>query len=494
VQPPPRSTHRRTLFLLGLIAIALPFLCVTLPPSADLPQHVAQARLLHEVVGTEGSPYEVRIITPYWTAYVLLSALWAVLPPLQVGRVGLLLVGFASVGMLYLLARQRGRSPEAAVLAGLLFFNHTLYWGYLSFMAGWPVFLGLLLLLGAGRPAGLARVLALAGLLALLFWTHALWLIAGLAAFGLSWLVRRPSSRMLVWEALAPLPTLAVALWWYPRMAEKGFTSKTHYVRDAIERLSFPGLREAVLGGLYSPIEDVLLALLLLWMGVGLWQHRRAPRTEGDGLLALVGTVLLLANLTLPDKHSLTLAFSSRWAPFGFALLLLAVPAPRLPGRTLAAATGVLVLGYGGFTAANWYAFETTELSGLRMAIEALPPSPRVLGLDLLKKSAWVRGRSFLQTFAYAQVLRGGSLNFSFADHAPVPVSYQPPRHRPWMNGLEWYAEEVVPADTEAFDYVLVGGTALVHEKIPGGLPVEPVTHEGLWRLYRVVHATPGQR
>jgi len=88
VTPPDDSKHRGIPLLLGLIALALPFLFVTLPPAADLPQHVAQARLLHEVIGTQGSGYEVRVVTPYWTVYVLLSALWAVLPPLQVGRVG----------------------------------------------------------------------------------------------------------------------------------------------------------------------------------------------------------------------------------------------------------------------------------------------------------------------------------------------------------------------------------------------------------------------
>lgn len=477
------ATHRGILLLLGLIALALPFLFVTLPPAADLPQHVAQARLLHEVIGTQGSGYEVRVVTPYWTVYVLLSALWAVLPPLQVGRVGLLLVGLASMGMLALLARRRGRSPEAAALAGLLFFNHTLYWGYLSFMAGWPVFLGLLLLLSNPRP----RLLALAGLVALLFWTHALWFVAGGLALGLSWLVRRPAPRTLVGEALATVPTVAVVLWWYPRLAEKGFTSGTFYLRGAFERLSFPGLRDAVLGGLHAPVEAVLLGLMLLWILAGLWQHRRAPSTEGgDGLLALVGAVLLLASLTLPDKHSLTIGFATRWAPPGFALLLLAAPAPRLPGRALAAAAGVLVLGYGGFTAATWYAFETTELSGLRAALSALPPSPRVLGLDLLKKSERVRGWPFLQTVAYAQVLRGGTLNFSFADHAPVPVSYAPARPTPWTNGLEWNAEEVIPSDPLYFDYVLVGGKEPVHAKTPAVLPVEPVTHEGHWRLYRV--------
>jgi hypothetical protein len=111
-----------------------------------------------------------------------------------------------------------------------------------------------------------------------------------------------------------------------------------------------------------------------------------------------------------------------------------------------------------------------------------------VLGLDLLKESTWVRGRPFLQTFAYAQVLQGGTVNFSFADNAPVPVSYRLMRPKSWTHALLWDGEEARPADALAFDYLLVGGEAPRHEALPGRFPVEAVTHEGRWRLYRVVH------
>ena len=66
-------------------------------------------------------------------------------------------------------------------------------------------------------------------------------------------------------------------------------------------------------------------------------------------------------------------------------------------------------------TALTWVAFERRELTGLAAALERLPAQQRVLGLDYEQRSPLVRGRPFLQTYAWAQVLRGGTLNFSFA-------------------------------------------------------------------------------
>ena len=90
-------------------------------------------------------------------------------------------------------------------------------------------------------------------------------------------------------------------------------------------------------------------------------------------------------------------------------------------------------------TAPTWVAFERRELTGLVAALERLPPEPRVLGLDYRQRSTLVRGRPFLQTYAWAQVLRGGTLNFSFASYPTSLVvfrSSQPPR---WTPKLYWF-------------------------------------------------------
>ena len=78
-------------------------------------------------------------------------------------------------------------------------------------------------------------------------------------------------------------------------------------------------------------------------------------------------------------------------------------------------------------------------MSGLKEALSAVPSTPRVLGLDFVKESAFIKGRPFLQTVAYTQALKGGEINFSFAEHASGIVAYRERRRGPGprdSNGL----------------------------------------------------------
>jgi hypothetical protein len=123
----------------------------------------------------------------------------------------------------------------------------------------------------------------------------------------------------------------------------------------------------------------------------------------------------------------------------------------------------------------------------------ALPVDRRVLGLDFLVESKVLKGRPFLQTFAYAQVVRDARLNFSFAEFAPSLVVYAQGRQRPWTYGLNWNAAAVQPSDVKQFDFVLVGDRTRALEQtllLRPGL-AEPVTHEGVWRLDRVLGPAP---
>src|SRR5262245_48052314 len=102
---------RVSLALVTAACVALPFLVVRFPPITDLPQHVAQVRLLVETVGHPDSPYTIQWFTPYALVYSLLGAAWAVVGPLHAGRVAMLAIGFLWVTAIHLLAASRGRSP-----------------------------------------------------------------------------------------------------------------------------------------------------------------------------------------------------------------------------------------------------------------------------------------------------------------------------------------------------------------------------------------------
>ena len=228
------------------------------------------------------------------------------------------------------------------------------------------------------------------------------------------------------------------------------------------------------------------MALFAAWAGVSVWQNRSDLRARADRALLAAAAAFLVLALLLPEKHTNTIQFASRWVAPGLVLLMLSLPSPtiRAPFRSLVPAASLAV--YALSTSLAWITFERTELTGLQAALDHLPPAPRVLGLDFVKKSEIVSGRPFLQTFAYAQVLRGGELNFSFADFGPSLVVYREPRHPGWTQGLEWYPERVQDSDFRWFDHVIASGDERIHERLSRHRLLSAVTHDGIWRLYRV--------
>ena len=123
--PSKRTRLLCALFSMGLMVV--PFLAVDVPPSADLPQHVAQVRLFFEAIGNPDSAYRIQWLTPYWLAYLVLGALWKIAEPMKVGLIGMALFGMAWAGGIHALAASRGRSTSSAILASLFFFSLSMY-------------------------------------------------------------------------------------------------------------------------------------------------------------------------------------------------------------------------------------------------------------------------------------------------------------------------------------------------------------------------------
>lgn len=466
---------------------AAPFLVVRFPPITDLPQHAAQIRLLQEALADPQSGYLIQWWTPYSLAYAVLGAAWAVFGAVDAGRVAALAIATLWVLAVHVLAAGRSRPLAAAALASVLCFNHVLYWGFLSFAIGWPAFV-LWFLLATRQPAergrwGDAPLFLLAGLL--LYASHILWLAVGVVWFFLAVLARRPPLRQIAPRLLGLAPALLLAAIWYPQLGAQGFVSETVWATLPTGRLSFSWLVEAALGGLAGALEYWVMLLLALWAAASLWQSRGRLREAVDVDLLLAAGLLGLLVLILPDKQTNTIHFASRWAPPATVLLLLALPCPRsLPRLQVPLAASfyaVVCLS----TAMAWMRFERVELTGLSRALAEVPSGARVLGLDFVNESRIVRGRPFLQMFAYAQVLRGARLNFSFAAFAPSLVVYDEPRAVPWTVGLEWFPERVRPSDLEHFDYVLVQASDEGHAAFRRDTALRPETAEGRWRLYR---------
>jgi hypothetical protein len=453
---------RRLHLLASLVLTALPFLLVEIPPCVDLPQQLAQMRLLEEALADPGGAYEIQWLTPYALSYAPLWALWKLFPPLVAAKLHLAFLALAVVAALHLVAWRRERPPEAALLAGLLVFSGPLHWGFLSFLLGMALFLVWVTALARPRAAPAQTfVLAL-----LLYLAHALWLGVALA-----WLaVRAALAREAPWARLAAVaPVVALAAWRAPAFSDPRFPMAPLWLDWPVARLA--GLVD--LGGQRGPIELALVAAAALWIALGL-RGGRDRELLGAGAL-LVGLYLLL-----PDRFVNTIQLAQRWLPPALMLLVLGA-APRSALRRVAA--GALAVAFVAVTASSFRAHEG-ELDGLAPALAALPERPRLLGLDFLRGSAVFDPPIGMQHAAYGQALRGGTLGFSFAEHAASLVRLRRRGPPPWTDGLEWYPESLQPGDLAHFDLVLARAGAKRHAVLARIL--EPVTTEGLWRLYRV--------
>jgi hypothetical protein len=422
----------------------------------------------------------------------VLGAAWALSSPAQAGRLAVLALAVLWTVALHGLAARRRRPVAAAVLASLLVFNHTLYWGFLSFVLGAIAFVLWFMVTARGsaeRCSGRDALLQL-GAAALLYVSHALWFALGLVWLLIYALVHRWPLRVALFRLASVAPMIAVAVLWYPHLEALGFVSPTIWFAPPLARLSPEWIVDAALGGIHGPAEYLVAGVLLAWIVAGLWQQRAELRSAADVDLLWTGMLLIGLGVALPDQHMNTIQFAARWVPVGMVCLVLGVPAPTLLAsvqRPLAAALlGVFCL----TTGLAWMAFERDELSGLSDALAAIPDEQRVIGLDLMQESRVIKGRPFLQTFAYAQVLHGGRLNASFAGFAPSLVVYRQRRPAPWTPNLEWFAERVQREDLRHFDYALINGTPGVHAQT-AALPLAAVTSAGRWRLYRVVPGAP---
>ena len=210
-----------------------------------------------------------------------------------------------------------------------------------------------------------------------------------------------------------------------------------------------------------------------------------------DRELLLAGALCAACALLFPYEYMNTIEFGERWTPAALALLVLAVPAPRITPALLRAAACAVAVFFSLSTALAWNRFERTELSGFQEALDALPDSPRLAELDLMKESAIVEKRPFLHLYAYAQVVHGGTLYFSFAAFAPMPVIFKELRNPPWAAGKEWGSELEDLADLRFFDFVIVGGDAQLQARYQARASLTPVTHDGVWRLYRIEPRAP---
>jgi len=496
-EAPPGAGQRKAVIAAALISAlaSIPFFITAFPPSTDLPQHLAQVRLFLEALESPGGPYVIQALAPNNLIYACILLFWSVLPAAYVGPAVLALMVFLWIAAIFILGVGRGRPVEAAILASLLAFNQSFYWGFLNFLTGFPVFV-LWFALTTKTPVRRSWKIyaALAGTSFLLYGSHALWLAAGCAWLVAIGLLRKIPFKEFVFRLAALLPCGVLALLWYPRLsasrAAAGFDVVPRW-SPLFDRLS--SFVDAAFGGIRGPLEVLVFVLLYAWCGLSVWQNRKRLGSAVDRDLLAAGGFFLAIVIAAPDMYMNTLFFGSRWLPVALIFLVLSLPAPsvrRPPAKAAAIAAAALFFLV---TAVSWRKYGSVELAGFRECLEKVPASSRVLGLDLIKDSRHIKGRPFLQLFAYAQVFKGCELNFSFAEHYSGIVAYRAKRKISWTAGLEWYAEEVKRSDFLSFDFVLVNGSDRDHQTLSHFEELSPESFFGPWRLYSVTKP-PGRR
>lgn len=488
----PRLSEGSILALAGLLAATFPFLVVRFVPSADLPQHLAQVRLLIETLaGKRTGEFTIQWLYPNNLVYALVGVMWALFPPILSGKMTMLALALLWSGSIFVLARAYDRPVESALLVSVLTLNASFYWGFINFLSGWPLFVLWLVLLRNARanrrPVRTFLLTALCGLA--LFFSHVLWLGAALGAMAVFDFMDRMPLRFVARQVLAAAPVLILALIWYPRISgtrsADGFDIGAHWQTLPWERLTPAWISESALGGLRGPYDVVILAVIVLWGALAVVTRWGSLRSSFDVRIGGAGILLFAVSLFAPDKYLNTISFAPRWVSPAIVLLLLSLPRAKVPRALTVSLPFVVIVAYSIVTATVWRAFEREDLSGLVESLDVIPEDSRTLGLDFIRESAYVKGRPFLQTFAYAQVLRGGDLNFSFVNHGSGIVAGAGSPGQPWTLGLEWFPERVETEDFTRFDVALVNGTEELHKELQARVAVLPLTSSGKWRAYR---------
>jgi hypothetical protein len=485
------GSKMRVLVAAGILALAvLPILVTPYPPATDLPQHLAQVRLFVEALKDPGGPYVINWAAPGNLIYIVIFIFRAILPSDWVARAVLILLVILWISTIHLLAAARGRPVAAAIVASLLVFNQSFYWGFINFLLGFPVFaLWFVLTVKDPRSDNRDRCALLVLTSLLLYESHALWFAVGAAWLFMITAIRKPPLRTLLLQLAVLAPCGAVAALWYPSLAAAraaaGFDVAPHWL-PFFERLG--SLLSAAFGGIRGPAENLAFVYLYAWIALSIWRNRGRLKGLIDRDLLAVPALLSVILLFAPHMYMNTIFFASRWLPTAMIFLFLALPAPypdRNPLRLVSLGT-LAALFLATFFA--WRGYRLVELDGFQESLDRLPASSRVLGLDLVKESDYIKGRPFLQLHAYAQIQKGCDLSFSFARHYSSLVALRDHANVTWTYGLDWHPERTKRTDFGFFDYVLVNGTEDGHKIVLSYSELSPVTRSGRWRLYRVLN------
>lgn len=486
------SRQRTTWLVLGLAFAFMPLMAAEYLPLSDLPQHLAQIRLLEELLGLAPRTLDVdsltvRLFGANTLVYLPLFLISRVVPIMLAGKLTVGLILGSSVGALHWLAARRSRPALHALLAGCFLFNVALYWGFLNFLSGLPLFLWFVAwaLSPAASRSRLCAWLGSSLFVFGLFLAHVFWLPCAALVVLVS-LCSRQTRGSFVWHAAGFVPSGVIALMWLPWLRAfrtgTGASMAMEYVSPISARFNVEWAVASAMGGITGPGETIVAGVLLAYGVFALVNARQRRQPDVDLSLLLIALVLLLFTLLAPDVYFNTIMLNARFLSLTCMLLLLAIP-----GTLWRPACGVAAVAAAAFSVVvtcSWAMFDQDDLTGLRESLASVRGPRKLLGLDFRRQSSQFTHFPYLQIHAYFQARTGGQLNFSFAEHASSIVSYRKPPHAPWQSGLEWFPGRATRRDVELFDCVLVNATPSQHDVFSRYFHLSSPVREGFFRIY----------
>ncbi len=472
---------------LALIATTFPFWLVALPPATDLPQHLSQIYLLEQTLAAARTDL---VVTPWFypntLIYWLMYGFWKITDPISAGKLTMSsLAGFWVIAT-WALCRLHRRPLENWLIAIPLVFNFLFNWGLLNFLIGWPMFCLFITIVGNQKLRFRSVWIVIVAFL--LYYAHALWFAMANVWLTTQIMEHRGKERLKV--AWPLLPPWILALTWYPQLAMNRQSSgvETGLIWGAMphERLAPTYFTNSALGSMHAEIEFFFSMLLLAWITCIIFTRKKELEQTTDKPLLVAACLMLLAYWALPSVYMNTIFFNQRWLVFGLILLLIALPAPRLP-RLYQMTIGVsCILAFTVVTVKQWKEWEVEQLEGLQEALALVSKGERLIGLNLIDGSTFVKGRPGLQLFSYAQALRGAELHFSFTEHYSGAVQY---RSRPPLNPYKqtvWSPYRATAQQIRDFDKVLINGDERLHAFVSKQLNLIQIDEtQASWRLYR---------
>lgn len=479
---------------LAAVVACLPLWLSNWLPMVDLPQHVAQAAMLRDLVlGTSAHADLLRLnfFTPYLLGTSLVALLMTVLPAPEAAR---WVVAAALGGMVLATARlldRCGGDARLAPVTALGLYGFAFHWGFLNFLVAAPLgVLALSFVLDRQRDWVRERpVLASLALMAL-FFCHALVAALVIGVHLMRVAVERGRVLDVVYRIIPIAPCIVFAMLWVvlSQKTEAQVSAPTVWSFGFFRVTNLPGL---VLGSDATPTLAIGLLAAASMLLAGYRLSRSLVRWTPAALA--VGVMLVVPDALFGNAFTY-----QRFGVFVVPFLLVALE-PRLPAiengvsqvrRAAVLVAGLLVGLHVAIVGLNMRGFGR-ESAEFQTVLEAATPGARAVQMSIDRISLFSPAPAYLHFASWYSAEKQGIVDFSFSEFAVAVVRHRDGYKTLFPSGFEWNPGAFIELSKDPrvaeYRYFFVRSKADVARPLFSSMPEQPeeVMASGSWRLYR---------